>query len=214
MIIEGLIGTIPSKQSGNATVGLTESKCLRVSLTEPEGTDATRDGIRFFLGRNAALTGIAPVQAQMTTAAQWVIWNASTSVTMWFDMLGVILDSGVGGATGNTLYIAHFTAPAQTGLATGASIVAANGGSGSSAASVKSAVTITAPAAPTWFPIAGTPSAITPGILGTIAVNYEVRQRIAVQPGRGLGMAVCGAAGTTPLFGPVASWVENAANLG
>lgn len=195
--------------SGAAPIRGTQQKSLAVSITEPDGMDYTRAGKRFFLGRNAAATGIAPVQTQMTTAAQWVIWNTSSTLTMFFDMIGVILDSGVGGATGTTLYVAHFSAPAQTGFATGISAVSANGNStATSSAAVKSGITITAPAAPTWFPIANVPSAVTPGILGTTVANYEVRGKIAVQPLRGLGFAVAGAAGTTPLFGPVAEWVE------
>ncbi len=213
--LTSLAGTLDSLASGEVVQRATQTKCVGVSITEPEGIDLTREGRRFAIARSAAVTGIAPVQAQATTAAQWTLFNTSSTKTCFFDMIGMVLDSGVGGATGHTLYIADFTTPAQTGLATGLSAVNMNGGAtASSVLAIKSAVTVTAPAAPFWYPIATAGSNITPGILGTIIANYEVRGRVALQPLHGLAMYMAGAAGTSPLFAPCAQWVEIASNCG
>lgn len=210
-----LAGALDRLSVGAVVPRGTQTKCLGVSITEPEGIDLTREGRRFAIARSAGVTGIAPVQAQVTTAAQWTLFNTSTTKTCFFDMLGMVLDSGVGGATGHTVYVADFTTPAQTGLATGLSAINLNGGAtASSVLAIKSGVTVTAPAAPFWYPVAFVSSAITPGILGTTIANWEIRGRIALQPGHGLGMVMYGAAGTTPLFGPCAQWVEIESTMG
>lgn len=210
-----LAGTLDRLATGEVVLRGTQTKCLGVSITEPEGIDLTREGRRFAIARSAGVTGIAPVQAQATTAAQWTLFNTSSTKTCFFDMLGVVLDSGVGGATGHTVYAADFTTPVQTGLATGLSAINMNGGaSASTVLAIKSAVTVTAPAAPFWFPVAQLPSGVTPGILGTTIANWEIRGRIALQPGHGLALYVAGASGTTPLFGPCAQWVEIESSMG
>lgn len=210
-----LAGTLDRLATGETVPRGTQTKCVGVSITEPEGIDLTREGRRFAIARSAGVTGIAPVQAQVTTAAQWTLFNTSTTKTLFFDMLGTVLDSGVGGATGTSVWVADFTTPVQTGLATGLSAINMNGGAtGSSALAIKSAVTITAPAAPFWYPVAQVPSAITPGILGSVIANWEIRGRIALQPLHGLGMIVYGASGTSPLFAPCAQWVEIESTMG
>lgn len=210
-----LAQTLNTKATGAVVPRCTQLNTVGVSITEPDGQDLTREGRRFCITRNAAVTGIAPVQAQVTTAAQWVLFNTSSTKTCFFDMLGMALDSGVGGATGHTIYACDFTTPAQTGLATGLFATSMSGSStATSALSIKSGVTVTAPAAPFWYPVAFVSSAITPGILGTTIANWEIRGRIALQPGHGLGLVTYGAAGTTPLFGPVAQWVELESNMG
>jgi hypothetical protein len=193
---------------------MTQLGSVAVSVTEPEGQDLTRAGSRFCIGRVSAVTGIAPVQAQATTAAQWALFNTSLTKTMFFDMLGMLLDSGVGGATGISVHAAFFTLPAQTGFASGLAAQNLNGGTTSSAMAIKSAVTVTTPAAPAWFPVAKESSAVTPGILGTAVANWEIRGRLALPPNTGLGLITYGAAGTSPLYGPIAQWTELASNLG
>ncbi len=214
-LIATLAGTVDTLATGEVIPRATQTKCLGVSITEPEGIDLTREGKRFTIARSAGVTGIAPVQAQVTTAAQWVLWNSSTTKTLFFDMLGMVLDSGVGGATGTSVWAADITAPAQTGFATGLSVVNMSGSAtASSALAIKSGVTVTAPAAPFWYPIAFCSSAVTPGILGTVVANWEIRGRIALQPLHGLAMITYGATGTTPLFAPCAQWVELNSTMG
>lgn len=214
-IFTGLAGSLVSGSVGYAIPRVTQHNALGVSITEGWGWDLTREGRHFAIARSAGVTGIAPVQAQATTAAQWVLWNTSSTKTCWFDMLGMILDSGVGGATGHVVYCADITAPAQTGLATGLSAINMSGSAtGSTVLAIKSGVTVTAPAAPFWYPVAFVSSAITPGILGTQVARYGIGGGIALQPLHGLAMYIAGAAGTSPLFGPCAEWFEAVDTLG
>ncbi len=208
MIIEATLADFPSTPNSIYKPRATQTGAVSVAITEPEGMDATRAGKRFAICRSAGVTGIAPVQAQPTTNANWTLFNTSSSLVCWFDSLGVVLDTGVGGATGISVYICDFTLPAQTGYATGLSVQSMNGGSASTTIAIKSGVTVTTPAAPFWYPIAGASSAITPGILGTTVINNDLHGKIALRPGHGLGITVCGATGTSPLYGPAGSWVE------
>lgn len=206
--ITGVAQTPQSKQGGATPLSLTETGCLRVSVTEPEGVDYTRNGSRFYLGNNAACTGIAPVQALVTTAAQWAITNpSSSSKAMVFDLLGLWLISGTAGTTGNVCAYSMFTAPAQSGLTAGVAIASCDGSGNSSLAACKSGVTITTPAAPVWMPISGNES-LGSAVDSLVMVDSEVRGRIILPPGNSLGLAAFGATGTTPLFAPIARWYE------
>ncbi len=213
MLIEATLQDIPATAATTNGTRLTQTKSLAVAVTEPEGMDMTRAGKRYAIGRSAAVTGIASVVTQMTTAAQWALFNTSSSLCCWFDSLGAVLDSGVGGATGNAVYVCDFTLPAQTGYATGLSVQSMNGGSASSTIAIKSGVTITTPTAPFWYPIAFLSSGITPGILGTSVINNDLHGKLCLRPLHGLGIAVCGATSGTPLWGPAGSWVELVSNV-
>src|SRR5271169_4039214 len=76
----------------------TGTESLAVAQVESDGQEMTRAGRRFWLGRSAAVTGIAPVQTQATTAAQWAIWNNDSSKSYVFDHIGTVLVSGTAGA--------------------------------------------------------------------------------------------------------------------
>ncbi len=199
-----IAGQLPASASGTGA--------LRTSMVEPEGYELSRAGRRFHLGINATPTGIAPVQAIATTAAQWTIWNSSTTKSLVFESLGVYLASGVAGA-GIVVNVCHFTTPAQTGAnATGLSAQSASASTTASVAIIKSAVTITGPALPYWYPIATNVNAAT-AVLSTHVVNFDVRGRVIVPPTSGLGIYVASPAGTTPLYVPSASWVELESDL-
>ncbi|MES2359927.1 MAG: hypothetical protein V4529_16430 [Gemmatimonadota bacterium] len=206
--------TFATKQSGDVINRVTQTGAASVSITEPEGVDMTREGRRFMLGNNAAITGIAPVQTVQTTAAQWGITNPATNTkTAVFDMLGVWLVSGTAGTTGNVVAVAPFTTPAQTSFTAGLAIANCNPLSTATSALVcKATITITAPTAPVWTPIAQSPSAASAAILSLALVNYEIRGRIILPPGSSLALNVYGAAGSTPLFAPIASWYEVESN--
>jgi hypothetical protein len=188
---------------------LTHQESLAVGQVEPIGFEMTRAGRRQYLAYNGtAPTGIAPVQAFPTTAAQWVIWNADPIKHYVIKSLGAILISGTN-AVGGTLLATIFQAPAQIG-ANAAGLTTMNGSSSTfaSKAIIKSAVTITGPAAPNWAPVA---DAILSGVAtlpSTIIVNRGVDGRIIVPAGMGLGLCVLAPAGTTQLFLPIAEWVE------
>lgn len=188
-------------------VRATGTESLAMAQVESDGTELTRAGRRFWLGRSAGVTGIAPVQAQATTAAQWAIWNADSSKSYVFDHLGVVLVSGVAGA-GILVDVALFQAPATVGSsATGMTVSSASNGGPSSRAIVTSAVTITTPSAPVWYNVAKSDSTNT-AVLSVAATNYDIRGRIIVPPGQGLGFVVYSPAGTSPLFAPMACWSE------
>lgn len=191
----------------------TEYESLRIAAVEPDGYEGSRAGRRFWIGPLSTVTGIAPVQATPTTAAQWALFNNDTIKTYALEELGMMLPSGTAGA-GAVLLGTLFQLPAQTAPATGYTVVQ-NADPASSITSkmvVKSAVTLTAPATNLWFPIAKNDSTNT--AVGSVAIeNRNVRGRILLPPQWGLGLAVVGPAGTTPLFAPFASWLEFVAAL-
>ncbi len=126
-------------------------------------------------------------------------------------MLGVIVQSSGTPGVGGQLFAAHLTVPsaAITGLATGVVVASASNGSISSNMFVKSTVTITTPAAPKWFPVAECISANVGAFPGSgMIVNRQVQGRISIQPGQGLALATMALAGTSPLYSPIAEWVE------
>lgn len=204
--------TQPKQIAGGIYGSATGYGALRVAQFEPEGMELTRAGRRYFTGQNGAITGIAPVQAVPTTAAQWTLFNTSLTDSMLVESLGVELASGTAGA-GILVMAAFFTLPAQTGLGTNIVAVNANGVSTrASAVAIKSAVTITTPAAPSWFVVAKSDSANT-AILSVAAINSDLKGRLIVPPLTGLALATLSPAGTSPLYFPVCSWTEGALDL-
>lgn len=195
---------------------LTHWESVAVAQVEPPNMEATRAGLRFLIGNSAAITGIAPVQALPTTAAQWVIWNANNKLSLIFEELGVYLSAGTPGV-GGILLACIFNTPSQDAVAStaGTSVASAGGPNGGSALGtysdiiVKSAVTITVPAAPTWYPIATNPSPnVTAFAASTFLENRNLGGRIIVPPKMGLALAVVAPAGTTPLFAPFGSGLQ------
>lgn len=185
---------------------------VRVAQLESDGLELTRAGRRFQIAQSGAITGIAPVQAVPTTAAQWTLWNTSATDSLVIENIGVTLASGTAGA-GVLLMAAFFTAPAQTGLGTNITVQNMNGSSTrTSAVAIKSGVTVTTPAAPNWFTIAKSDSANT-AVLSVAVLNENVKGRLIVPPTYGLGLAVLSGAGTSPLFFPLAQWTEFALDL-
>lgn len=197
---------------------LTSLESLAVAQFEPARADATRAGRRFMLGNSAAITGIANVTALPTTAAQWAITNNEPvgGKSYFLEEIGMYLTSGTPGV-GGILLACLFSAPAQSGLVAGAKVSLAGrpDGSGglSSAAAVKTGVTITTPAAPNWYPIAVRPDANVTAFAGSVFLeNRNVEGAIEIRPGQSLGLAVVSPAGTSPLFAPFAQWVELASD--
>jgi hypothetical protein len=219
MIMEGFARRFLALRAGkNQTeVRFTDQESIAVAQVEPPNFEMTRAGRRFWLGNTAGATGIAPVQAVPTTAAQWVIWNADPSATYFFEELGMFLTSGTPGL-GGTLWGALFQTPAQLGAnATGMTATSMSTGGRASRAIVKSGVTVTQPAAPTWYPLMQSIEGITAAAFSTgYGMTFERRDiggAIAIQPGQGLALAVLGPTGTTPLFAPFARWVEQETDM-
>lgn len=219
MIFEGVVRRFTALKAGKSPLDarLTHQESVAMALVEPANFEMTRAGRRFLLGNSAGVTGIAPVQAIPTTAAQWVIWNADPTATYFFEELGAFLTSGTPGL-GGSLWAAVFSAPAQVGAnATGMTVQSMSQGSRSSKAVIKSAITVSAPTAPAWFLMDQSIDAITAAAFSTgygmTLARRDLAGALAIQPGQGLGLAVMGPAGTTPLFAPFARWIEQETDM-
>lgn len=216
MILEGIYrrfqGLRVAKGPLDARMTFTES--LAVEQVGPTGLEMTRAGRRFYLAWNGTVpTGIAPVQVLPTTAAQWAISNTDANLTYFYKSLGAFPISGTPGVGGLVLACV-FNTPIQTGLATGVAVASGSNSAKGSKAAIKSGVTITAPALPNWFPVAfNQPGAAGAGVAGNAILNTEVNGRVAVQPGQSLGLVVLALAGTTPLFLPIAEWIEQESDM-
>jgi hypothetical protein len=192
---------------GDIEVRATHLESLAVDPVAPDGLELTRGGRRFVWGPQNGVTGIAPVAALPTTAAQWVLWNGDQNQAYVIDQLGALLVSGTA-AAGLVLLACLFQQPVQSGASVvGMQISSASTGYRTSKGLLKSAVTVTQPATPTWFPVAKGDSANT-GVLSVAAENRDLRGRIIVPPNAGLGLCVLSGAGTTPLFAPFGMHTE------
>ena len=139
-------------QGGASTLSMTQTGAVRVAAMEPPHLDYTRNGQRFYLGNNAACTGIAPIQALATTAAQWAITNPATSGKVYvFDTIGLWLISGTAGTTGNVGTYCIYTTTGATSIKSGIAIQNCDGSTAASAALCNSGLTVSVPAAPVWI---------------------------------------------------------------
>lgn len=183
---------------------------VAVAQFEGESDEAVRAGARFHIQTSQA-TGIAPVQALPTTAAQWFLYNPLTSNTvMWFDCLGMWLLSGTAGAGGTVIFglCALTNVPASVPTANATGVVLPNGNPASAKTSkliVASGQTLAVN--PGWAPLAFMNPAQT--VLGqTQMEDQDLRGKIALSPGMGIALAVISPTGTTPLFAPYGSYRE------
>ena len=74
MILEGQAGRFMQRVGGIIAASMTQLQSIRVAMNEESGDEQTRAGLRFFMSSNGA-TGVAPVQALPSTAAQWFLFN-------------------------------------------------------------------------------------------------------------------------------------------
>jgi len=215
-IMEGFARRFIGLRSGKSPleVRFTHQESLAVGMVESPGAEMARAGRRFMLAYNGtAPTGVAPVQAFPTTAAQWAIWNADPIKTYFFETLGILVFSGTN-AIGGSLLAAFFTAPVQLGAnATGLTVINSSGSTKGSAAIIKSGVTITGPAAPNWGVVADTQLSGVATVPSSVAVNRLLGGRVALQPGQGLGLAAFAPAGTSQAFLPIAEWYEQETDM-
>lgn len=202
----------PKQTAGQVFASTTGCGGLRVTQLEQEGMELSRAGRRFTTAQSGAITGIAPVAAVPTTAAQWTLFNASLTDSYHFESIGMELASGTA-AAGQLVMAAYFTLPVQTGFGTNivAQSMSASPNKVSSVA-IKSAVTITTPAAPIWFVVAKNDSANT-AVLSVAAINDQLKGKLILPPLTGLALATLSGAGTSPLFYPVCVWSEYAVDL-
>jgi hypothetical protein len=212
MILEGIYRRFSALRvaKGPIDMRMTFTEAVAIAQVEPEGHEMTRAGRRFSIGWTGAVpTGIAPVQAFPTTAAQWVLWNGDLSKTYSLTALGALLFSGTKGL-GGTLLAALFSTPSQQDLAqqAGASVVSHSLSAIGSKAVVKSGITLTGPAVPLWTPVAEDLIAVASVGPVMAMVNRIKAGRLQIPPQKGLALAVLAPAGTTPLYLPLAEWIE------
>jgi hypothetical protein len=215
MILEGIYRRfIPLKGGkGQLDVRLTHLESVAMAHIEPDHYELARAGRLFSIAYNGtAPTGIAPVQAFPTTTAQWVLWNGDSIKSYALVMVGALLFSGTKGL-GGTLLGTIFSAPAQTGFATGLTVANHSGSAIGSKAFVKSSVTITTPSAPNWFAMGEDILAVATIGPANAIINRLAVGSIVIPPLSGLGYAVLAPAGTTPLYLPLADWVEVESDL-
>jgi hypothetical protein len=202
---------------GNAAMAalrLTSNQSLAVAQVEPPNAEMARAGRRFALGYNPSAAGVFPVVAIPSTAAQWVLYNPTTSKrTLFLEQLGLTLSAGTPAAGGVTLYGQLIRSPAAVDGANFAntSNVSLSGGGLASKAILKSAVVMTDPVAANsfWTPIAELISAnvaVFPG--SNAARSGELGGAIAIPPGFGLALAAVGPIGTGAAYLPIARWCE------
>jgi hypothetical protein len=188
---------------------------LAVSQAEGEGDEASRGGIRFHLASSAA-TGIAPVQALPTTAAQWLLYNPTSSpIVAFVDRIGAWLVSGTAGAGGTLLMgvCGPNNIPTTRPVANQTGLVVTNANPQSARASKLVIVSgATLANSPGWQPLAFMNPAGT--LLGQTQMEAaDIRGKLIVGPDCGIALAVISPTGTTPLFAPYASWREYATDL-
>lgn len=207
--IQGAKGTMAQRGTGLLS--------LPVAQVEGEGDEATRMGLRFHMSA-AGATGIAPVQALPTVAAQWLIWNPNGNTqTAFLDMIGALLNSGTAGAGGALLgaIVPPRFAPATVPTISAAGVTVNNASPASAKGSnliVASAQTLVNAVVGSWFTLGVMNPAGT--LLGQTQIeSRDVRGKLCIPPGCGLALAVISPTGTTPLFAPYASWREYAADL-
>ena len=98
MLIEGLAQRFIQRSAGLSALILSSLGSLRMAQTEGEGDEMTRAGLRIHMSATGA-TGVAPVQAIPSTAAQWMIYNPiGNTTTAFLDVLGMIDLSGTMGS--------------------------------------------------------------------------------------------------------------------
>lgn len=213
MLIEAIVSKWQAKLGNAATSALRLTPgtgSLAVSQAEGEGDEASRAGCRFYLQPSTA-TGIAPVQALPTTAAQWLIYNPMSSpIVAYFDTLGMWLVSGTAGAGGTVLAAicgtTHVPATKPTANATGCTPVNANQNS-AHASRLIIASSQTLANNPGWAPLAFMNPAGT--VLGQTQMEQrDLRGKYILAPDTGIALAVISPTGTTPLFAPYGSWRE------
>lgn len=212
MLFEGIYRRFQTLRvaKGPLDARLTFTESLAVEQVGPPGHEMTRAGRRFGIAYNGtAPTGQAPVQALPTTLAGWVIWNGDAAKSYSLEMLGELYFSGTAVA-GSQLLACIFQAPVQLGAnATGIVVASHSNGGPASKAIIKSAVTITGPAAGLWLPVAEQLTATLPAQPGQVAViNRNLNGRILLPPGQGLGLSLLSPTGTTPTYLPIAEWIE------
>ena len=222
MIIEAFAQRFIQRVAGMQALVSTGLGSLRIAQTEGEGDEMSRAGLRLHMSAVGA-TGVAPVQAIPTTAAQWMIYNPQGNTTTAFlDVLGMVDLSGTMGS-GLVVYACicppTFT-PTTVPVVSAANVKIMNANPVSQKGSnliVCSAQTLQNAAVGNWFPLAFGVSK--DGVVAVPAVGMgpaeqrDIRGKIIIPPGCALALANLAPTGTSPTYAPYASWREYVADI-
>ena len=222
MLIEGLAQRFIQRSAGLSALILSSLGSLRMAQTEGEGDEMTRAGLRIHMSATGA-TGVAPVQAIPSTAAQWMIYNPiGNTTTAFLDVLGMIDLSGTMGS-GLCVYAcicppAFMPSTVPTISAANVKLMNANPVSQKqSNLIVVSAQTLQNAAVGNWFPIgvglAKDGVVAVPPVGFGVTQQMDIRGKICIPPLCGLALAVLAPTGTSPTYAPVISWHEYLADL-
>ena len=210
---------------GLTTVRQTYNESLAIAQVEGEGDESTRANIRFAFGWTSAVTGIAPVVAIPTVAAQWLLWNPADSPnTIWIDELGMSHVSGAGSTVIPSFWFAARKVFSSGALST---ITAANiptgniagmltspRGAGSAAAATNLVITsgATVTSGSPFVAIAEyLETILSPAALEMSCTNRDIKGKISLPPGCGLALSAFAAVGGgAPLFAPHGTYREYA----
>lgn len=217
MLIEGVAQRFIQKAFGTLTARLTELGSIAVDQVKGEGDEMTRAGLRIHMSATGA-TGVAPVQAIPSVAAQWMIFNPNGNTTTAFlDVLGMVDLSGTMGS-GLVVYgcicpPSFIPATLPTISAPNVKLMNANPASQkTSNLIVCSAQTLQNAAVGNWFPIAF--GVAKDGVVAVPAVGMgpaeqrDIRGKFCIPPGCALALANLAPTGTSPTYAPYASWRE------
>jgi hypothetical protein len=209
--------------AGLTTVRLTFNESLAIAQVEGEGDESTRAGIRFSFGWTSGVTGIAPVVAIPTTAAQWLLWNPQDNPnTIWIDELGMSEVAASGSTTIPSWWFAGRKVFQSGSLCTcvgatipivsAASMATAPRGSAAGASSgliIASGVTLTQAGSPFESLCESLQTIATVGLLEMSCTNRDIKGKISLPPGTGYALTAFGTAVTnTPLYAPHGSYRE------
>lgn len=191
---------------------LTTKLSVAMAQVESEYAEICRSG-RMFTGIGST-TGTPPAASIPTTAPQAFLWNNDPRKTYTLIDVSAMILQGTP-SQGATLFGIVSPAPGTGSIplaGTGSLIANWSGGGLSSKAVFAGSLTIPAPAGNAQWGIlpgqGGNPTYGTPAAGVGQLINADVRGRVMIPPGKGLGISVFAGAGTAPLFIPSATWYE------
>jgi hypothetical protein len=202
-----------------ASVRATAVESLAIASVEPYNAETARAGRRFGGGCQALANGMAPVSTIPTTTATMALYNGEapgSGRVYYIDRLLVNFLQGTP-AAGLSLYGCLSPGPIATApsMATNWGISSCSGSTQRSKGVWGAAVTLPSlPSAPVWVGLSAQFQLASSNV-GQGDNPIELAGAWAIPPGYAMGFALLSGAGTSPLYGLSATWVEieNASEL-
>jgi len=169
--------------------------------------EMARSGLRFAGGIQTLANALAPVQV-VPVAANNVLGfhnlaQSGNAVTLFFDFLSTFLASGTP-AAGKTILVSVFRPEAVPNALAQYSASSLSGANKSSFVRIG---TVAVPTGAIWHAVSSD-FQLAAANIGQGDTPIDLGGRIAVPTGFCLGVAILSGAGTTPLYGVSAQWVE------